>query len=138
MKGTVFAASLLPGLSRVETTDIAPGADSEVDSNSESDTISEAVQNAIPSNSTAPAGVGVLQMGVENSFSFRLDAWRYSLERIASSPLVGIGYGPESGLQTAGCGFPASPTSNCGNAHNTYLTPVMRMGGPGLSLLCSH
>jgi hypothetical protein len=68
------------------------------------------------------------------SFTFRVAAWRRALSRIASSPLLGIGFGPSPNLfPDRHCALVTSPTSNCGNAHNTYLTLAMRMGIPILA-----
>ena len=68
---------------------------------------------------------------VEDSLRFRIEAWSRALERIRSSPITGIGLGPAPALYADRyCDTPYSPTSNCGNAHNTYLTLAMRMGIP--------
>ena len=141
VRGAVFVASLVsgrqstlvevPGVSHDETPNTAPAAGSELDSMPELETTSEAAQLPVPDLSTAVASTGVSEAGAEPTFSFRLDAWRNALAKIASSPLVGIGYGPNPGLhRESACDLPASPISNCGNAHNTYLTLVMRMGIP--------
>jgi len=67
----------------------------------------------------------------EPSLRFRLTAWRLAIEKTIASPLVGIGYGPSPGLYPdENCELASSPTSNCGNAHNTLLTLAMRMGLP--------
>lgn len=67
----------------------------------------------------------------ESSLSFRLDVWRKAVARIRSSPFVGIGFGPAPKLfPDEQCELVTSPTSLCGNAHNTYLTIAMRMGIP--------
>jgi hypothetical protein len=67
------------------------------------------------------------------SYTFRDDAWNKALARIARSPLLGIGFGPDAAVSPdAMCDEPISPLSNCGNAHNTYLTLAMRMGIPML------
>jgi hypothetical protein len=69
------------------------------------------------------------------SLSFRKSAWRNAARRIAASPLFGIGFGPSPNLSPdRHCELITSPTSNCGNAHNTYLTLAMRMGIPMLVL----
>jgi O-antigen ligase len=81
-------------------------------------------------------GVGVItarwfNRGLDSSYDFRSEAWRRALARIRSAPLVGIGFGPDPRLYPdANCESPTSPTSNCGNAHNTYLTLAMRLGVP--------
>jgi hypothetical protein len=73
------------------------------------------------------------------SVGFRLLAWQRALERIRSAPLAGIGFGPAPKLHPdRHCQLLNLPASNCGNAHNTYLTVAMRMGVPvllGLLLL---
>ena len=73
----------------------------------------------------------------KGSMSFRLGAWRNALVRIEASPWLGIGYGPQAILFSEdGCDTVPSPTSNCGTAHNTFLTLAMRMGVPCALLLC--
>jgi hypothetical protein len=75
-------------------------------------------------------GFGV-EAFTEASLQFRMTAWRLAIEKIVASPLVGIGYGPSPGLHPdENCELASSPTSNCGNAHNTFLTLAMRMGLP--------
>lgn len=65
------------------------------------------------------------------SFSFRQEVWRNALLKTAASPFWGIGYGPAPALHSEQhCDIAPGPTSNCGNAHNTYLTLAMRMGIP--------
>ena len=77
-------------------------------------------------------------IAVEPSLAFREAAWRNALARIGSSPLLGIGFGPAPELYAeVYCAIPSSPVSNCGNAHNTYLTLAMRMGIPVLLLFLS-
>ena len=74
----------------------------------------------------------------KGSASFRLAAWKNALVRIEASPWFGIGYGPPAILYPAsGCDTAPSPTSNCGSAHNTYLTLAVRMGIPSAVLLCA-
>ena len=69
------------------------------------------------------------------SISFRSKAWHEALIRIETSPWIGVGFGPEVLLHPASdCDTLPSPTSNCGSAHNTYLTLAMRVGLP-LTLL---
>lgn len=69
----------------------------------------------------------------EGSLSFRLAAWRNAWHRISESPLTGIGFGPAPALHSdIDCVIAYSPISNCGNAHNTYLTLAMRMGIPAI------
>lgn len=66
-----------------------------------------------------------------SALPFRFAAWRNALDRVALSPLLGIGFGPAPSLHPeANCLVEYSPTSNCGNAHNTFLTLAMRMGIP--------
>jgi hypothetical protein len=68
---------------------------------------------------------------VEDSIAFRLEVWAKALDKIKTSPLTGIGFGPAPGLYPEElCDTPYSPTSNCGNAHNTYITLILRMGIP--------
>ena len=68
---------------------------------------------------------------IEGSLFFRAEAWRNALGRIRSSPWTGIGFGPAPALYPDSyCDRPYSATSNCGNAHNTFLTIAMRMGIP--------
>jgi O-antigen ligase len=72
---------------------------------------------------------------VKGSIVFRKRAWSNALARIRRSPLLGIGFGPPSALfPDFQCEIFSSPLSNCGNAHNTYLTLAMRMGLPILAL----
>jgi O-antigen ligase len=71
----------------------------------------------------------------EPSAAFRAVAWAKAVARIQSHPWTGIGFGPEPDLYPSSyCDTPESPISNCGNAHNTYLTLAMRMGIPGFGL----
>jgi hypothetical protein len=73
--------------------------------------------------------------GFTPSFRFRSTAWRKALDRIEATPWLGIGFGPAADLfPDEMCDFIASPLSNCGNAHNTYLTLAMRMGVPAFLL----
>jgi hypothetical protein len=88
-----------------------------------------------PEPETAPGRQATGQNGAisvsEASLAFRLAAWRNALHRISGNPLTGIGFGPAPALYSdEHCLIPYSPTSNCGNAHNTYLTLAMRMGIP--------
>lgn len=70
-------------------------------------------------------------LAVEESADFRRTAWAKAVEKIRASPLVGIGYGPPAALfPDTQCEVATSATSNCGNAHNTFLTVAMRMGLP--------
>jgi hypothetical protein len=69
----------------------------------------------------------------EGSLAFRMTTWTLAIRKILASPLVGIGYGPAPGLHPdEHCELASSPTTNCGNAHNTFLTLAMRMGLPVL------
>jgi O-antigen ligase len=73
--------------------------------------------------------------GGEASVSFRLSVWTNAVARIRSHPWTGIGFGPAPSLHPDSyCDRPTSSTSNCGNAHNTYLTLAMRMGLPAFAL----
>jgi hypothetical protein len=75
--------------------------------------------------------VGDESGGIEGSLRFRTDVWSNALDRILASPVTGIGFGPAPALYPDEyCDTSYSPTSNCGNAHNTYLTLAMRMGIP--------
>ena len=77
----------------------------------------------------------VSPLATERSIAFRVTAWRHAAERIAASPLLGIGFGPSPNLYPdRHCELMTSPTSNCGNAHNTFLTLAMRMGIPVLAV----
>jgi hypothetical protein len=68
---------------------------------------------------------------IEGSLRFRILVWGNAMAKIKASPLLGIGFGPAPALYAdTYCDLPYSPTSNCGNAHNTYLTIAMRMGIP--------
>jgi len=84
----------------------------------------------------APTVIQVIREGqdkaaVEDSLTFRLDAWGKAFDSIKASPLTGIGFGPAPALYPElFCDAPYSPTSNCGNAHNTFITLAMRMGIP--------
>ena len=73
--------------------------------------------------------------GEEASLSFRLSAWTKAVARIRAQPWTGIGFGPAPALYPdILCDRPTSLLSNCGNAHNTYLTLAMRMGLPAFAL----
>ncbi len=75
---------------------------------------------------------------LRGSMQFRLSAWRNAVAKIGESPWVGVGFGPQVLLFPAGdCDTMPSPTSNCGAAHNTYLTIAMRMGIPAAVFLCA-
>ncbi len=72
------------------------------------------------------------------SAQFRFRAWRNAVAKIGESPWVGVGFGPQVLLFPAeNCDTMPSPTSNCGTAHNTYLTIAMRMGVPSAIFLCA-
>jgi hypothetical protein len=72
------------------------------------------------------------------SVGFRLLVWRNAAAQIKQSPWLGIGFGSEVLLFPAwSCDTVPSATSNCGAAHNTYLTLAMRLGVPLALLLCS-
>lgn len=86
-----------------------------------------------PGEESRDPGAPRLSGGFVPSYAFRAYAWRNAMARIASSPWVGIGFGPPAALfPDSFCGLVSSPLSNCGNAHNTYLTLAMRMGIPVL------
>jgi len=71
----------------------------------------------------------------EPSATFRRIAWAKAVARIRAQPWTGIGFGPEPALYPSSyCDAPESPISNCGNAHNTYLTLAMRTGIPSFML----
>ncbi|NWG00238.1 MAG: O-antigen ligase family protein [Thermoanaerobaculaceae bacterium] len=75
---------------------------------------------------------------VNSSVAFRTQAWRNALLRIRHSPWVGVGFGPPAALfPDFHCELASSPLSNCGNAHNTYLTIAMRTGLPVLALVAA-
>jgi hypothetical protein len=86
-----------------------------------------------------PAPVKAPAPSGSRSFGFRLLTWQRALERVRTSPILGIGFGPAPNLHPdRHCQLLNLPASNCGNAHNTYLTVAMRMGVPvllGLLLL---
>jgi len=67
------------------------------------------------------------------SAGFRHYVWRNALTLIRRAPFVGIGLGTKAPLfPDRFCEFGASPISNCGAAHNSYLTIAMRLGIPML------
>ncbi len=73
-----------------------------------------------------------------SSASFRIQAWGNAITRIRRQPLAGIGFGPPAALfPDFHCQIAHSPLSNCGNAHNTYLTIAMRMGVPVFALFAA-
>ena len=83
----------------------------------------------------APAAPPPLSGGFLPSYAFRAHAWENAIAKIEASPYVGIGFGPPAALfPDRPCVLATSPVSNCGNAHNTYLTLAMRMGVPALLL----
>ncbi len=72
------------------------------------------------------------------SVAFRVAAWSNAIAQIETHPWLGIGFGSNALLFPAiECDTTPSPTSNCGAAHNTYLTLAMRMGVPLTLLLCA-
>ncbi len=84
---------------------------------------------------SAAASIPRLSGGLAPSWVFRADAWDRAVKKIAGSPLAGIGFGPAPDLfPEILCDDLPGPTSNCGNAHNSYLTLAMRMGLPVLAL----
>lgn len=72
---------------------------------------------------------------LSSSMAFRRRAWTNAVRRIEGSPLTGIGFGPPAALfPDIHCQLASGPLSNCGNAHNTYLTVALRMGLPAFTL----
>jgi hypothetical protein len=89
----------------------------------------EAVSLTVEEEALAVDGEG--NLAIEESADFRRTAWAKAVARIRASPLTGIGYGPPAALfPDEDCEVATSATSNCGNAHNTFLTIAMRMGLP--------
>ena len=71
--------------------------------------------------------------GLLPSYKFRAEAWKNAIAKIKAAPWLGVGFGPPAALfPDSQCDLVTSPLSNCGNAHNTYLTLAMRMGVPVL------
>ncbi len=83
-----------------------------------------------------PPAIAFASAEAMDSVGFRRLAWRNAMARIRTAPWTGIGFGPNAGLfPDSFCDLVSSPLSNCGNAHNTYLTVAMRMGIPALVFL---
>ncbi len=81
-----------------------------------------------------PPTAGFSSAEAIDSIGFRRLAWRNAMARIRTAPLTGIGFGPNAALfPDRFCALVSSDLSNCGNAHNTYLTLAMRMGLPVLA-----
>jgi hypothetical protein len=90
----------------------------------------------LPALQTQRIGTLSSPQGSYGSSDFRVLAWRKAVARIRQAPMAGIGFGPPAALfPDHHCQLASSPLSNCGNAHNTYLTVAMRMGLPVLLLL---
>ncbi len=92
------------------------------------------LQLGVPA-SKQPEDLGAL-VDETGSLDFRTNAWRHALKRIRGAPWTGIGFGAPALLHPkSNCDTAPSPTSNCGSAHNTYLTLAMRMGIPAALLV---
>lgn len=83
-----------------------------------------------------PVSTFIAQLGVDASFTGRIDIWRLAYGSIAEQPLLGFGYQSFWQSEEMGAALPAARSwaASAYNGHNAYLDLLLQGGVPGLAL----